>query len=120
MCRLRIEGRFFNYHILNVHCPHEELSDAEKEAFYAKLEQKFDSGPQRHVKIVIGSVWWYGARSSPGKASTIQSQFFSDIRNIRTYRGADIHSDHKHALKLSTTHRRSTPSRCGSALRAAA
>ena len=23
MCKLRIEGRFFNYSIINVHCPHE-------------------------------------------------------------------------------------------------
>ncbi|KAL1375095.1 hypothetical protein pipiens_017707, partial [Culex pipiens pipiens] len=27
-----------------------------KEAFYAKLEQKFDSCPQRDVKIVIGDM----------------------------------------------------------------
>ncbi|XP_038116868.1 uncharacterized protein LOC119769050 [Culex quinquefasciatus] len=33
-----------------------ESSDAEKEAFYAKLEQKFDSCPQRDVKIVIGDM----------------------------------------------------------------
>ena len=36
--RVRIKGRFFNYSIINVHCPHEERSDDEKEAFYAKLE----------------------------------------------------------------------------------
>ena len=42
MCRLRIRGRFFNYHIFNVHCPHEETPDGAKEAFYAKLEEKFE------------------------------------------------------------------------------
>ncbi|XP_039429642.1 craniofacial development protein 2-like [Culex pipiens pallens] len=56
MCRLRIKGRFFNYLIFNVHCPHEESSDAVKETFYAKLEQKFGSCLQRDVKIVIGDM----------------------------------------------------------------
>ena len=59
-CRLRIRGRFstgfFNYHIFNVHCPHEDTPDGEKEAFYAKLEEKFGSCPQRDVKIVIGDL----------------------------------------------------------------
>ncbi|XP_052561955.1 uncharacterized protein LOC120429290 [Culex pipiens pallens] len=27
MCKLRIRGRFFNYSIINVHCPHEEKTD---------------------------------------------------------------------------------------------
>ncbi|KAL1395335.1 hypothetical protein pipiens_011328 [Culex pipiens pipiens] len=30
--------------------------EIDKEAFYAKLEQKFDSCPQRDVKIVIGDM----------------------------------------------------------------
>ena len=56
MCKLRIRGRFFNYHIFNVHCPYEESPDGEKEVFYAKLEENFDSYPQRDVKIVIGDL----------------------------------------------------------------
>ena len=43
MCKLRINGRFFNYSIINVHCPHEERPDDEKEAFYAELEQVYDA-----------------------------------------------------------------------------
>ncbi|XP_055622300.1 uncharacterized protein LOC129765886 [Toxorhynchites rutilus septentrionalis] len=54
--RLRIKGRFFNYSIINVHCPHEGRPDDEKESFYAQLEQVYDSCPQRDVKIVIGDV----------------------------------------------------------------
>lgn len=38
MCKLRIRGRFFNYSITNMHCSHEEKTDDEKEAIYAKLE----------------------------------------------------------------------------------
>ena len=54
MCKLRIKGRLFNYSIINVHCPHEERPDDEKEAFYAQLEKEYDSCPRRDVKIVIG------------------------------------------------------------------
>ena len=39
MCKLRIKGRFFNYSIINVHCPHEARADNEKEAFYAQLDR---------------------------------------------------------------------------------
>lgn len=152
LCRLRIKGRFFNYHIFNVHCPHEKAPDHDKEAFYAKLEEHFDSCPQRDVKIVIGDInARFGSEEmykpvigseslhaddetndngqrcinfaasrgmvvrstffprkrihkatyiSPRKQETqidhvlIDRRFFSDVQNIRTYRGADIHSDH--------------------------
>ncbi|XP_038122262.1 craniofacial development protein 2-like [Culex quinquefasciatus] len=40
MSKLRIRGRFFNYSIIDVHCPHEEKTDDEKEAFYATLHGK--------------------------------------------------------------------------------
>ncbi|XP_038116921.1 uncharacterized protein LOC119769090 [Culex quinquefasciatus] len=56
MCKLRIRGRFFNYSIINVHCPHEERLDDEKETFYAKLEEEYDSCPRQDVKIVIGDM----------------------------------------------------------------
>ena len=55
MCKLRIKGRFFNYSIINVHCPHEERPDDEKEAFYAELEQVYDGCSRRDVKIVTGT-----------------------------------------------------------------
>ena len=54
MRKLRMKGRFFNHSILNVHCPHEERPDDEKEGFYAKLEQVYDGCSRRDVKIVIG------------------------------------------------------------------
>ena len=56
MCKLRIKGRFFNYCIINVHCPHEERPDDEKEAFYAELEKVYDGCSRRDVKIVIGDM----------------------------------------------------------------
>ncbi|XP_065094443.1 FACT complex subunit spt16-like, partial [Ochlerotatus camptorhynchus] len=40
----------------NVHCPHEERPDDEKEAFYAQLEQVYDGCSQRNDKIVIGGM----------------------------------------------------------------
>ncbi|XP_039430127.1 uncharacterized protein LOC120413396 [Culex pipiens pallens] len=56
MCKLRIRGRFFNYSIINVHCPHEEKTDDEKEAFYATLEEVYDGCPRQDVKIIIGDM----------------------------------------------------------------
>ena len=49
-------GRFFNYSIINVHCPHEARPDDEKEAFYAQLEQVYDGCSRRDVKIVISDM----------------------------------------------------------------
>ena len=56
MCKLRIKGRFFNYSIINVHCPHEKRPNDEKEAVYAKFGQVYDGCSRRDVKIVIGDM----------------------------------------------------------------
>ncbi|XP_055632878.1 uncharacterized protein LOC129773303 [Toxorhynchites rutilus septentrionalis] len=56
MCVLRIKGRFYNYIIINVHCPHEGRPDDEKEAFYAQLEATYVSCSPRDIKIVIGDI----------------------------------------------------------------
>ncbi|XP_062533247.1 uncharacterized protein LOC134202208 [Armigeres subalbatus] len=45
MRKLRIEGRFINYSIINVHRPHEGRPYDENEAFYAQLEQTYDGCP---------------------------------------------------------------------------
>ena len=151
MCKLRIKGRFFNYSIINVHCPHEGRPDDEKEAFYAQLEQVYDSCPRRDVKIVIGdmnakvgreamyrpvigpdslhavsndnghrcvnfaasrgivvrstffprkgihkSTWRSPDQQRENQIDhvLIDGRFFSDIINVRTYRSANIDSDH--------------------------
>ena len=151
MCKLRIKGRFFNYSIINVHCPHDARPDDEKEAFYAQLEQVYDGCPQRDVKIVIGDMNAQVGREaeyrpvigpnslhavsndngqrcvnfaasrglvvrstffprkdihkatwrSPDQRTEnqidhvlIDGKFFSDIINVRTYRSANIDSDH--------------------------
>ena len=39
-----------------MHGPHEERPDDEKEAFYAKPEQVYDSCSRRYVEIVIGDM----------------------------------------------------------------
>ncbi|XP_065091419.1 uncharacterized protein LOC135712357 [Ochlerotatus camptorhynchus] len=151
MCKLRIKGRFFNYSIINVHCPHEGRPGDEKEAFYAQLEQVYDGCSQRDVKIVIGEMNAQVGREamyrpaigpnslhavsndngqrcvnfaasrgmvvrstffprkdihkatwrSPDQHTEnqidhvlIDGKFFSDIINVRTYRSANIDSDH--------------------------
>ncbi|XP_058832921.1 craniofacial development protein 2-like [Topomyia yanbarensis] len=166
MCKLRIKGRFFNYSIMNVHCPHEGRPDDEKEAFYMQLEQTYDGCPLRDVKIVIGDMNAQVGREemyrpvigpnslhsvsndngqrcvnfaasrgmvirstffprkdihkvtwrSPDQVTKnqidhvlIDGRFFSDITNVRTYRSANIDSDHHLVAvclrsKLSTVH----------------
>jgi Reverse transcriptase (RNA-dependent DNA polymerase) len=151
MCKLRIKGRFFNYSIINVHCPHEGRPDDEKEAFYEQLEEVYDGCPLRDVKIVIGDLNAQVGREamyrpvigpnslhavsnnngqrcvnfaasrgmvirstffprkdihkatwrSPDQLTEnqidhvlIDGKFFSDIINVRTYRSANIDSDH--------------------------
>lgn len=151
ICKLRIKGRFFNYSIINVHCPHEARPDDEKEAFYAQLEDIYDSCPRRDVKVVIGDMNAQVGREamyrpvigpnslhsvtndngqrcinfaasrgmvvrstffprkdihkatwrSPDQHTEnqidhvlIDGKFFSDITNVRTYRSANIDSDH--------------------------
>lgn len=151
MCKLRIKGRFFNYSIINVHCPHEMRPHDEKEAFYAQLEREYDSCPRRDVKLVIGDmnaqigreemlrpvigpnslhtdtndnglrcVNFAASRGmvvrstffprkdihkatwrSPDQRTAnqidhvlIDGRFFSDITNVRSYRRANIDSDH--------------------------
>ncbi|XP_062715888.1 uncharacterized protein LOC134291753 [Aedes albopictus] len=139
MCMLRVKGRFFNYSIINVHCPHEGRPDDEKEAFYAQLEQTYDGCSPRDVKIemyrpVIGRNSLHAVSNDNGQRCVnfaasrgmvvrstffprkdihkatwrspdqqtenqidhvlIDGKFFSDITNVRTYRSANIDSDH--------------------------
>ena len=151
MSKIRIKGRFFNYSIINVHCPHEGRADDEKEAFYTHLEAVYNSCSQRDIKIIIGDMnaqigkeemyksvvgshslhttsndngqkcinfaaslgMVVRSTSFPRKDiykatwrspdNTYENQidhvlidqrFFTDITNVRTYRGANIDSDH--------------------------
>lgn len=56
ICILRIKGRFFNYSIINVHAPHLERPQEEKDAFYTSLDDLYKSCPQHDIKIVIGDL----------------------------------------------------------------
>ena len=56
LCVLRIKGKFFNYSILNVYAPHNELLNEEKDPFYALLERTYCECPRNDVKIVIGDL----------------------------------------------------------------
>ena len=51
---LRIKGKFFNYSIINIHAPTEEKCEEEKDIFYSRLENTYDTCPRYDVKIVIG------------------------------------------------------------------
>jgi len=54
MCVLRIKTKFQNSSLINVHAPTEEKEDLEKEAFYQKVEEVYDSCPSNDIKIVWG------------------------------------------------------------------
>ena len=56
LCVLRIKGRFKNYSILNVHAPHNEAPEADKDAFYEKLASTYDGLPAYDVKIIEGDL----------------------------------------------------------------
>ena len=45
MCVLRIKTKFQNLSLINVHAPTEEKEELEKEAFYQKIEEVYDSCP---------------------------------------------------------------------------
>jgi endonuclease/exonuclease/phosphatase family metal-dependent hydrolase len=54
ICVLRIKTRFQNMSLINVHAPTEEKEEEEKEAFYQKVEETYDSCPSNDIKIVLG------------------------------------------------------------------
>jgi exonuclease III len=54
MCVLRIKTKFQNVSFINVHAPTEEKEQLEKEAFYQKVEEVYDSCPSNYIKIVLG------------------------------------------------------------------
>lgn len=54
LCVLRLKGRFMNISIINVHAPHNETSEADKDAYYEALSKTYDELPAHDIKIVIG------------------------------------------------------------------
>ena len=56
LCVLRVKGKFFNYSIINVHAPHNERPDEEKDKFYRQLEKAYEESPRNDIKIVIGDL----------------------------------------------------------------
>jgi hypothetical protein len=53
ICVLRIKTRSQNVSLINVHAPTEEKEELEKEAFYQKVEEIYDSRPCNDIKIVL-------------------------------------------------------------------
>jgi len=54
ICVLRIKTRFQNMSLINVHAATEEKEESEKEAFYQKVEETYDSCPSSDLKILMG------------------------------------------------------------------
>ena len=54
MCVLRIKGRFKNYSLINVHAPHNESPESNKDEYYETLTQTYDELPAHDIKIVMG------------------------------------------------------------------
>ena len=53
-CVLRMKGRFKNYSIINVHAPHNESPEADKDAYYEALSRIYDELPAHDIKIMLG------------------------------------------------------------------
>ena len=53
MCVLRIKTKFQNSSLIIVHALTEEKEELEKEAFYQKIEEVYDSCPSNNIKIVL-------------------------------------------------------------------
>ena len=56
ICALRIKTKFHNLSFINVHAPTEEKEEIEKEGFYQKVEEVYDSCPSNDIKIVLGDL----------------------------------------------------------------
>lgn len=56
LCVLRVRGKFFNYSIINVHAPHNEKPEEDKEAFYNQLAKAYRKCPKHDIRIVIGDL----------------------------------------------------------------
>lgn len=49
-----VEGEWYRYVIINVHCPSEDKEDEIKDLYYETLEQVIDQFPSYDTKIVVG------------------------------------------------------------------
>jgi exonuclease III len=54
VCVLRSKTKFQNLILISVHAPAEETEELEKEAFYHKVVEVYDSNPSNDIKIVLG------------------------------------------------------------------
>ncbi|XP_035905439.1 uncharacterized protein LOC118509238 [Anopheles stephensi] len=106
--RLRIRCRFFNFSIINVHSPHLGSPDDGKEIFYGKelAVRSWWGSTTAAQNMTIPSTFFQHAhrfsctwRSPQQTYSQIDhilndGRHFSDIIDIRIYRGANVDSDH--------------------------
>jgi hypothetical protein len=53
ICVLKIKTRSQNMSVRNVHAPTEEKEESEKEVFYQKVEETYDSCPSNNIKILL-------------------------------------------------------------------
>ncbi|PNF17173.1 hypothetical protein B7P43_G09059 [Cryptotermes secundus] len=103
-CRLRIKGKFFNYSLICMHAPTEDKSDEEKDSFYDELDEIYGECTKRDCKIIIGDI-----NAKVGNEDVYRSdgnvfnqidhilidvRHCSDLMDVRSYRGANIDSDH--------------------------
>jgi hypothetical protein len=54
LCVIRIEGRFFNCSIINIHAPTNDSEEEAKYQFYEQLERAYVAWPSCDVKLVMG------------------------------------------------------------------
>ncbi|XP_042911563.1 uncharacterized protein [Parasteatoda tepidariorum] len=112
LCVIRIRGQFFHYSIICAHAPTEDRSDDEKETFYEELDKIFNDCPRHDRKLIIGDL-----NAKVGKESEfhsviatwrapdesfanqidhvlIEARHYSNLLDVRTYKGANVDSDH--------------------------
>jgi hypothetical protein len=56
ICVLRIKTKFHNLSFISMHAPTGEKEEIEKEVFYQKVEDVYDSCPSNDIKIVLGDL----------------------------------------------------------------
>jgi len=135
ICTLRIKGKFHNITFVNVYAPTEDAEDETADEFYETLQVVCDEIPKHDgLRLVqyatisnfkVLSTWFprkdihKGTCKIAGTNDTnhtdhilVSKRWASDIKNIRTYTGANSDSDHfldgarlKHKIALMTRNR---------------
>jgi len=54
MCKVRINGKFYNTTIVNIYAPTESVNEEQKEQFYEDLNRCCDQIPKHDAQLILG------------------------------------------------------------------